>query len=240
MELHIADEFSEVNLLAARIREECAAIDAEGAAVEMASRAALEHAFVAGEHAIQARAKIGCGFRKWLADHGLKKSAIYNYIRLAEHKATVQSSGHFSIAAALRMLCAKSGNSGKSGKSRKSNVDSPLSKAAWTKASLEERREFLVAVGADALCKALSFTLRAELSRRVAGQRRATSSALDETLSKAIRQALSLQKSAKSKDGPAMGVAAALNAINNKLTSVGMDLNDISVAIDPITTRKAA
>jgi hypothetical protein len=76
----------------------------------------------------------------------------------------------------------KFGNSGKSKKSGASG--SPLSKAAWTKATVQERQEFLDTIGADSICTALSFTLGAELKRRVADQQRATTSALRQTVAK--------------------------------------------------------
>jgi hypothetical protein len=124
-------------------------------------------------------------------------------------------------------------NTGKAG-------TSSLNKAAWVKATVEERRHFINAIGADSLCEALSITMRAELRRRVAGQRRTAMSALDEIITKAMRQALSLQKASKVKDSPAPGVAAALNAVNNKLEAGGLDLNNVTIAVDPTTTRKHA
>jgi len=122
-----------------------------------------------------------------------------------------------------------------------SSPSTPLSKAAWSKATVEERRRFLDAIGADPLCAVFSIALRAELRRRVGGQQRAKTSALGDTITKALQQALSLQKVTTTKDAPAMGVASALNAVNNKLNSHGLDLNNITIVIDPAAAhRKAA
>jgi hypothetical protein len=127
-----------------------------------------------------------------------------------------------------------------SGKSKKSNA-SPLSKAAWTKATIWERRRFLDSLGVDSFCEALSHTFRTELKRRVAGQQAAETTELGKTIAAAFRQVLSLQKAGKPKDGPAMGVVSALNAINNKLTAAGLDLNNITgVNIDPAATKRKA
>jgi hypothetical protein len=234
MTADIVHEIDDVNLpdLAAKICYECDA-------VELADRTALDHAIAAGKFAAQAHKLIDRGFRRWLHQYGLKKSTIYDYMKLAQHETSVRSSGHSSIAAALRALRAKSGNSKRSSKSTRT-TGSALTKAAWTKATPDERRLFLDAVGADSICAALSFTLRAELRRRVAGQQRATTSILGETVTKAFRQALSLQKVSKPKDTPAIGIACALNAINNKLAAADLDLNNIVIVIDPIATQKRA
>jgi hypothetical protein len=121
------------------------------------------------------------GFRDWLRQHGFNKADAYDFMLLARNAETARNSGHSSIHA-TQMLRAKVGNSGKSKKSGASG--SPLSKAAWTKATVQERQEFLDTIGADSICTALSFTLRAELKRRVADQQRATTSALGETVAK--------------------------------------------------------
>jgi hypothetical protein len=232
MAKNIVHEAADVNVeeLAVRIRDELTA-------AETAGRTALAHGIIAGKYCLQAHDQIGRGFRRWLEQHGLKKTTCYDFMKLARHEESVRRSGHSSIAAALRMLRTKAG---KPSKSKKSGTGSPLSKAAWTEATLGERQKFLDAIGADALCETLSLTLRAELRRRVAGQQAAMASSLNETVAKGIRQALSLQKVAKPKDAPAMGVAAALNAVNNKLTSAGLDLNNLTIRLDQAATQKKA
>jgi hypothetical protein len=214
--------------LAIRIREECEA-------VEMAGRTGLGHAIAAGKYLKQAHDQVGRGFRNWLTRNCLKKSACYNYMKLAECEQSVQNSGHSSIDAALKALRTKSGDASSK---PKNNTGSSLNRSDWIRATLEERRQFLDSIGVEELCKAFSFALRAELRRRVAGQNRIATSPLGDTVAKGIRQALSLQKSSKPKDEPAMGVAAALNAINKKLEAEGLDLNNIAIVIDATVTQR--
>ena len=199
---NIVTESTAVNLtdLAAEIRLECAAANEAG-------RSHLEHVFAAGKRLIAARdlvakQRIAGGFRAWLQEVGVNRTDAYDYIALAQNEERVRNSGHSSAVAALRMLRAKPwpGATGKSNKSAKPGSGSPLTKSAWTAATVEERRRFLDSVGADALCAAFSLALRAELRRRVAGQRAAQASALSDTIAAGLRQALSLQKTSKPKD----------------------------------------
>jgi len=225
MTSHIGNSASKVNLddLAAQIRREC------DAAIE-AGRVRIDHAIAAGKHALEAQERVGRGFRRWLQLHQLRKSTVYDYMLLARSEGSVRSSGHSSIAAALRML------RGKPKKAAEPKSKSPLSKAIWSAATIEERRRFLDSIGVNELCAAISPAFRTELRRRVGGQQAARTSALGGTLAAAFRQALSLQKSA-AKDAPAMGVVSTLNAINNKLTAAGFDLNHITgVVLDATAT----
>jgi hypothetical protein len=154
--------------------EEAVIIQRECAAADAAGHARLDHAIEAGKHLLLVHNEIGRGFRAWLQAHGLKKTLAYDYILLAQHEESVRSSGHSSIAAALRMLRAKSDK--KPGKSKKKSnpTGSPLTKASWTKATHNEQQRFLDAVGVDAVLGAISFAFRAELKRRVAGQQAAS------------------------------------------------------------------
>lgn len=109
------------------------------------------------------------------------------------------------------------------------------------KATIDERRGFLDGIGVDSLLQTLSLAYRAEVARRVTGQKTATTSALGETIAAGVRQALSLQRAAEPKDVPAIGVASALNAVNNKLAAAGFDLTNITmVAIDRAATQRHA
>jgi hypothetical protein len=231
---NIASEPQSVNVLeehAAAIKRECCAFNAAG-------QSRLEHAIAAGKHVIAVQERIGHGLRRWLREYGLNKTDCYDFMLLARNEESVRSSGHTSIAAALRMLRAKSVESNKS---NKKSDGSPLSRAAWTKATIGERQRFLDSLGVDSFCEALSSAFRTELKRRVAGQQAAETTALGETIAAAFRQVLSLQKAGKPIDGPAMGVVPALNAINKKLTAAGLDLNNITgVNIDPTATKRKA
>ena len=225
-----------VNLeqLAAEIRLDCTA-------VEEAGRCALDRAIAAGKRLLQVKEHIDHGFRQWLKQHGFNKTDCYDFMLLARNEKSVRSSGHSSIAAALRVLRASNRSNRSSNKTNKSN-GSPLTKAAWNKATIDERRQFLDAIGVDSMLEAVSFAFRTELKRRATGQKAAKASALSEHIAAAIRQALSCQKSAKdNKDTPAMGVVSALGFINNKLAAAGLDLNNITmVVIDAAATRRQA
>jgi hypothetical protein len=64
---------------------------------------------------------------------------------------------------------------------------------------------------------------------------------LSDSIVKALRQALSLQKVHKDKEGMAPGVATALNFINNLLLKEGANLNGISgITIDESLTKARA
>ena len=232
----IVRDSAKVNLdeLAEKIR-------AEFGEAEAAGRRRIEHAIAAGEYLLKVKEQIGRGLQRWLAEHDLNRTNSYDFMTLAENEESVRRAGHSSIRAALRMLRGKSDKSaaGKAG-GKTDTTGSPLNKATCTKATIQERQKFLDAIGANSLCEALSLALRAELRRRITGQQRTATSALNETISKAIRQALSLQKAAKVKNAPAPDVAATLNAINNKLEAGGFDLNNVTIAIDPAATQKLA
>jgi hypothetical protein len=229
-------EYITTNDVKINLQEEGAAIRRAFSAAYDAGRVHLDRAIDVGRRLLRVQPLLQGKFRHWLRDQGLNKTDCYDFMLLARNEESVRTSGHASIAAALRTLRPKSGR--KSGKSDSSG--SSLSKSVWNKATVEERRRFLDSVGANSLCEAFSLGLRAELRRRVAGQRADPTSALSEIIAKGIRQALSLQKAAKPEEGPAKGVAAALNVINTKLASADLDLNDVVVVIDPMAAKAAA
>ena len=126
----------DLEALADRIRNECAAADKAGCAQ-------IEHAIQAGRCLLQVREQINGSFRKWLEQHSLGRSRAYNFIQLAENEtrvrkyakllaehASVHSCGHISTVAMLRMLRAKPLGS-KFGKA-KGVSGKPLKKADWT------------------------------------------------------------------------------------------------------------
>jgi hypothetical protein len=204
----------------------------------------LDHAIAAGEGLNVAHEIVPHG--KWTTyvhSCDLNERTARRYMQLAKARSMIEGNRsratELSIAGALRLI---GGNSkGKTKIDRTASSSPPLSKAAWAKASIEDRRRFLEAIGANSLCEALSFALRAELRRRIAGQQTATTSSLAETIAKALRQALSLQKANNtSMDTPAAGVAAALDAVNNKLAGANLDLNNLVVVLDVMATQKKA
>jgi hypothetical protein len=143
------------------------------------------------------------------------------------------------IAGALRLLGNKSG----SGTTKTRKAATPvLSSLAWSDATPEQRRQFVDGIGLVPWLAAIPPTWYAALERRIDGQRAATAANIDETLSKALRLALSLQKTATDKNNASAGVAAALNAINKKLKAANLDLNDLEITtrVAPSRQRRAA
>jgi hypothetical protein len=88
------------------------------------------------------------------------------------------------------------------------------------------------AVGRDQWLAAMPPAWFAELKERVERQQARATRPLDDVLSKSLRQALSLQKTAKQGNG-AIGVTNALNGILNKLTAAGLDASDLKVTTPP-------
>jgi hypothetical protein len=135
-----------------------------------------------------------------------------------------------SLRGALKLIGKEPDKDGKSAKSAKATTS--LSTLAWSNATAEERQRFVDGIGLVSWLAAMPPTWRDDLERRINGQRGAKSgSEINITISKALRQALSLQKTAKSKDNTSAAVAAALNGILNKLKATGLDLNDVDVVI---------
>jgi hypothetical protein len=154
-------------------------------AANTAGRTRLQHGIAAGfrllkvDEYLKRGARHKGGFCDWLRQHGFNKADAYDFMLLAGNAETARNSAHSSIHAILQMLRAKVGNSGKSKKSGASG--SPLSKAARTKATVQERQAFLDTIGRFCLH---STKLLAELKRRVGDQQRATTSALGEAVAK--------------------------------------------------------
>ena len=167
------------------------------------------------------------------------------YMRIAEHRELFETKAQHAAVLSLRgalSLISKGANKSSDDKPGKSaKAAAALSSLAWSSATAEERRRFVDAIGLISWLAAMPPSWSAELERRIDGLRAATTKNVDQTLSKALRQALSLQKTATDKDNTSASVAAALNAILNKLKATGFDLNDVEVVIRaPAVSRKRA
>jgi hypothetical protein len=165
------------------------------------------------------------------------------YMQLAEHRELIeanrQHAADLSLRGALKLIGKEPDKDGKSAKSAKTATS--LSTLAWSNATVEERCRFVDAIGFISWLAAIHPSWFPELERRIDGQRTAATKNVDQTLSKALRQALSLQKIANDKDHTSVSVAAALNAILNKLKATGLDLNDVEVTtIRAVRTKRAA
>jgi hypothetical protein len=235
-DLAAAGHSPDLDELVARIR------DAHQAVQQQAS-GMLRAAMAAGEALITAKAQVPDGkWSAWLRHFcNFSRRTAYVYMQLAAHRAeieqVVQHAAHPSLREALRLIAPSRSCRHKDGTA---NTTVPvLDPAAWAAAGPAERGEFLAHIGLPAILAAMPDTWRAEIARRVEGQRRQAASPLAETLTRALRHALSLQASA---EGDALGnsVAAALNALANKLSANGLDLHDLDVVIRAPTTKRRA
>jgi hypothetical protein len=128
--------------------------------IEQSEDDALHHALGAGNDLNLVRDVVNArkhkhpgGFRGWMEEHGLRKSACYNYMLIARHWESVHARGHKSIGEALRALRAKPSNAGKrSDKSENAEPKSPaLSQeavvAALVKFTPDQQLACLEAIG---------------------------------------------------------------------------------------------
>jgi hypothetical protein len=217
-------------------------IRASHQAVCNAAHNILRQAITAGEALFKLKKSVGHGeWGYYLRRHcELGERTAQVYMRLAEHRAKLeanpQRAADLSLRGALKLI---SKNPNKSGKS--ATAAAALSSFAWSNATADERRRFVDAIGLISWLAAMPPSWLPELERRIDEQRAAATKNVDQTLSKALRQALSLQKTAHDKDNTSASVAAALNAILNKLKATGFDLNDVEVVIRaPAVSRKRA
>jgi hypothetical protein len=229
----IVSEAQEVNLdqLAVTIRAELKSESRSGAE-------ALHHAMAAGDALNLAQAnrnKSNLSWKQWLRENCLVSTrTAFVRQQLAEHRSEIeaamaQGTDIQSIAAALRLIAKKK----KKAATSKPPADVAFFLANWGKADRQTRAAILDAIGVEGLLAALSQQLRGEIERRVLKHHRHTSAKTNKTSNNekaaaALRQALSAQKVAKDANVTAMGVAAALNAINNLLAKDGIDLNCIT------------
>jgi hypothetical protein len=208
-------------------------------AVRNAAHNILREAVTAGEESV--------GHGEWghyLRRHcELGERTAQVYMRLAEHRAELeanpQRAADLSLRGALNLIGKEPDKNSKSAKSAKATTS--LSTLAWSNATAEERQHFVDGIGLVSWWAAMPPTWRDDLERRIDGQRRTKSSSeINTTISKALRQALSLQKTAKSKDNTSAAVAAALNGILNKLKAAGLDLHDLNVVVQASAAKRAA
>jgi hypothetical protein len=203
-------------------------------AVRNAAHNIVREAITAGTAILKLKELVKHGeWRHYLERHcELGDRTARVYMQLAEHRELIeanwQHAANLSLRGALKLIPSKSGKPTKSTK-----ATTELSSLAWSKATVEERCRFVDAIGFISWLAAIPPSWLPELERRIDGQRArwAPNAKVDATLSKALRHALSLQKTAKDKDSTSTSIAAALNGIINKLHATGFDLNDVEVVI---------
>jgi hypothetical protein len=224
----------DLDILAAHIRTAHEAIG-------LALSNALDHAFAAGEALLEAQAQVKYGaWRSWLHNNcAVSERTARLYMALARHRAEIEAErqrvAELTLRGALKLIA-------KPGATSESTKSAPALTLAWSAATPDQRTRFLGTVGLPAVLAAIPPSWHAEIRQRVLGQERVKTRAgskSNDTIVKALRQALSLQKTAKNRNEPAAGVAAAPNSINNLLLKDGADLNDI-VGIEVGRTVKTA
>ena len=209
-----------------------------------AGRTALRAAIEAGAALLRLKKLVNHGeWAHFLRRHcELGERTAQIYIQLAVHRelieANPQRAADLSLRGALKLISG-------SDKSAQSNKTAELSSLAFMDATVEARCLFVDAIGLIAWLAAMPPAWIPELERRIDGQRAATAATVEgklvKTLSKALRQALSLQKTTQNKDNTSASVAAALNGFLSKLNTAGLDFNDLDVVVRVASaTRKRA
>ena len=215
-----------------------------------AGRTALRAAIEAGAALLRLKKLVNHGeWAHFLRRHcELGERTAQIYIQLAVHRelieANPQRAADLSLRGALKLISGKA-SANKSDKSAQSNKTAELSSLAFMDATVEARCLFVDAIGLIAWLAAMPPAWIPELERRIDGQRAATAATVEgklvKTLSKALRQALSLQKTTQNKDNTSASVAAALNGFLSKLNTAGLDFNDLDVVVRVASaTRKRA
>ena len=214
-------------------------------AVRNAAHNILREAITAGEALLKLKKGL---IRRGEWGHYLRKHCEVGertaqiYMRLAEHRAELeanpQRAADLSLRGALKLIGKEPNKGDKSAKPARTAT--PLPTLAWSNATPEQRQHFVSGIGLVPWLAAIPPAWLDDLERRIGTHRAAAVKPFDATISKALRQALSLQKMAKNKDNTSAAVAAALNGILNKLTTRGLDLNDLEVVVQASAAKRAA
>jgi hypothetical protein len=208
----------------------------------------LDNAMAAGDAliAIEASGRIRHGeWTSWIGRNcELSPRTARVYMQLAQHRSEIeanrQRAADLSLRGALKLIADKDKGTGKPAKAKPAKPAAVLSTLAWSDATPEQRQHFLDGIGLAAVLAALPPAWKTEIERRVNGQRRGKSRTPSEKIAAALQQALSAQKVHRDKNGPAPGVAAALNTINNLLIKEGADLNEIEITLNKNLTQANA
>jgi hypothetical protein len=226
--------------------------------VAAAASGMLDSAMAAGDAliAIEASRRIRHGeWTTWVPRNcGFSPRTAARYMQLARARSVLEPkrsrATDLSIAAALKLIAVKkdSGEAPKKVKSAKPPV--VLSTLAWSDATLEQQRHFLSGIGLESVLaaapptwtieqflKAMPPSWKTKLEDRVGKLGKIESGKLNEKLSAAVRQVLSLQKGYHDKNVLAPTVAAALNTVNNLLINAGANLNEIEITLNKNLTR---
>jgi hypothetical protein len=196
--------------LAATIREQHSAATA-------AANGMLDHAIAAGEALAAAKRQVSHGeWGNWLRRCGINERVASRYMRIAAAQSQITANrtraSDLSIAAALRLINGRSSTGSKSRSPKQS--EQVLSSLAWSNATLDQRRQFLDAIGIDSLFEALPPARRPEF------QQRAAHTSLDDKMAKLLRLALA-------SDGVTPEGVSALKAVKTMIIAAGHDLHEV-------------
>jgi Protein of unknown function (DUF3102) len=205
---------AEIDDLDALAKEVCKHLQASAAAAQNF----LEHALAAGDALIRAKAQVKHGdWLKWLKSCDLSADTAERYMKLARHRAELNSARlrNLSLSAALKLIAKpKSTNSDPTKEAKAATGFDAL--AWWTNASHKERSYFLDGVGLNPLLAAIPPAWRQKAEREIGPiSSRATTQ---------IKLALSTNI-----DGEAL---AALAAVKRVLAAGGYDLHDLELHLN--------
>ena len=157
---------------------------------------------------------------------------------LARNEESVRSSGHCSIAAALRMLRAKSG---KTPRSKAAKPNETLTRH-WKRESEAARTEFLDEIGIDEFRLAMSLTFYRRLRDRVRVEKVESDPSGKGTtlLKKALSHIRAADASTTSETAAAADIHEAINCLRALLKTVGNDPNSAVFGISAAAKKKAA
>jgi hypothetical protein len=178
----------------------------------------LEHALAAGEALIHAKAQIEHGgWLKWLKSCDLSADRAENYMKLARHRAELNSARvrNLSLSAALKLIAEKKPVEGpKTKKVRPATHFDALT--WWSSTSPEARSRFLDGVGLKPLLAAIPLSWRQEA---------------DQKIGPVCPRATTLLKLALSTTSTGEAFNA-LGAVKQALARGGYDLHDIEIHLN--------
>jgi hypothetical protein len=216
-----------------RLAELTAKAKSEHLAVGLALGNALQHAMNCGDVLLAIREMVPDGkWQAYLRDRtDISERSARIYIQVAKSRTLLDrqsSAAPLSIAAALQYL--KDPEAKKTTTSSRTKTEAPkLNLHAWIEASPAERKHFLDGIGLTSLLGSIPSAWRAEIDRRVGGQRAAAASPISEKATKALRAALS--HAALKTEHDRASALASLGGIGNLLAAQGLDLHDIEITV---------
>src|SRR5262249_31042164 len=205
---------AEIDDLDALAKEVCKHLQGSGAAAQNF----LEHALAAGDALIRAKEQVKHGdWLKWLKSCDLSADTAERYMKLARHRAELNSAGvrNLSLSAALKLVAKKKPVDGpKAKKSRPVTHSDAL--VWWSSASPEARSRFIDGVGLKPLLAAIPPSWRREAKQAIGP--------VSSRATRLLQVALSTTSA-----GEAFN---ALAAVTRVLAANGYDLHDVEIRLN--------